>query len=304
MNPLLRRALDDPSLSSKALGILFRIVEDLNGHVPSAEELTFLTGNGRYSIQAGLRELRERGFISTGTIKDADGYFHTYSVLVPDSAYGLEPVSEDEHERSKTDLPTSLGHKEHTTATNNDSFTNVNESLLTVLTDRQQRQVRKDFFKKLRTFMDMNPNRFLTQPAQTTRGSTHRHQKSFAQWSIHDMGIEFAYLAHKHAPTLVGQINQGALRKNLKLWLEQGLSRDVLVRGIQGFFQDPQLLTSLGDERPLWIRFLNWFPKQQRRLLIESGAAPAPTPTTSTPSDDVLKDLEGMKRYLARQAQR
>lgn len=304
MNPLLRRALDDPSLSSKALGILFRIVEDLGGIVPSAEELALLTGNGRFSLQAGLRELRERGFISTDRIKDSDGCFRTYSVLIPDSTYGLDPSVVEDHERSKTDLSRSSMQLDEVIERNNDSFTNVNESLLTVLTDRQQRQVRRDFFKKLRTFMDMNPNRFLTQPAQTTRGSTHRHQKSFAQWSIHDMGIEFAYLAHKHAPTLVGQINQGALRKNLKLWLEQGLSRDVLVRGIQGFFQDPQLLTSLGDERPLWIRFLNWFPKQQRRLLIESGATPAPTPTTSTPSDDVLKDLEGMKRYLARQAQR
>lgn len=153
--------------------------------------------------------------------------------------------------------------------------------------------------------MDMNPNRFFTsQQPSPRRGATHRHQKPPAQWSIHDMGIEFAYLAHNHAPGLVGQINQGALRKNLKTWLDQGLRRDVLVRGIQDFFNNPQMLTSLGDERPLWIRFLNWFPKQQRRLLIESGIDPSPLSSTDAPSEDVLKDLEGMKQYLARHGER
>lgn len=285
---MLARALEDPTLSSKAIGLLFRILEQLGGRVPSADELAGMTGEGRRSILAGMAELRERGYVVTVTYPDANGYFRTTSSIVPDGVYGLvEPARTGvrfQHslllDSGSTQEPL-VAHSDIGVLTPNGVSTQTDLTVRQHLTPEEIVDPRDLFgpassegeptgFRLddapdpalLRRLKYGSRPGFSTKPTRASR----RHDKPPGSWSLHEIAVEFVAQVHQHCPERFGQVNQGALRRHLSIWLSEGADRAVLVRGIRAFFADERNYRGAGDAHPLWLRFVAWMPRQQERL--------------------------------------
>lgn len=307
---MILRALDDRSLSSKAVGILVRILESLNGQVPSASELATMTRDGRESMLSGLRELRDAGYLVTVTVRDVHGHYRTVTSVVPDGTYALEPtgVGFPDSQYSSTALVGTAQSLRH------EAIGLLNTTCLEVrrpgVVEGAEDMDPKEIFGPGAP-VDDPPGYRLEQPpkarppaitSRVTKASL-RHGKPHDEWSVHDLGVEFVSLVHRHCPAAFGQVNQGALRRHLSAWLKEGASRAVLVRGIRGFFADERNYRGSGDGYPLWLRFVSWMPRQQARLreeLIAPEDYLKPIPRATTTEDDKwLADLESMRERIA-----
>lgn len=290
---VLEAALADTRLSARALGILLICVRTHHGEVPAATDLARQVKEGRDAIRAGLRELREHGYITTIGYQSSSGQWSTTSTVVPTPEDIARPRTENPPAGDSTEDGFS-GPLQYTD--NNDQslvLIGSKEPLTGFLTTpgpsaRREKIMGYEWFPRMssddpdeglglktETSEQKAERRRETLGASGARRSggvvikpaatSARYGKDLSRWSMDDMVAEFTALASDLVEDRAGQVNASALKRRLREYGKKS-STAALAQGIRDFFADPRNLHDVGTGSPLWLRFSNWYPTVQSRL--------------------------------------
>lgn len=90
-----------------------------------------------------------------------------------------------------------------------------------------------------------------------------RSERPESEWTTNDLVAEFYALTRVHAPGIVSQVNGGQLASWINRQVGQGVPRPVILRALRDFFEDQRNTHDAGHGKPLWRRFVAYFPSVQ-----------------------------------------
>lgn len=309
---LLERALQDPSLSHRAVGVLLRIVR--SGRVPSADQLSALGKEGRDAMRAALKELIDGGYVSSTRERKVDGWSTSRAVInergfpaptrgfsVPDAAvvHGLQSggISAPKSGFPAPDRGFSgVNNYKYMMGT---SSPNGEEVPMGAAGPRPLRSPEVESFKEIFGSAEVpdGPDTKGLEKYEAMR--VKRQAKDVSRWTAHDLAEEFAYRVREAYPDPskhFGQLGTPTMKKLIGRWIREGRKTPAELHAIIGlFFRDPRNLNKPGIGLPIYQRFISFIPTVQGEARVLAGLD-ADTSMTLT---DVEAEVQNTLRRLS-----
>lgn len=225
-----------------------------DGRVPSQSALSEALGVGEWAIRAAWRVLLDQEYIVARRRRRPDG---TYESTVWIKSHPRKPrspllVTSDSVTVDVTNhLPSGDGGR-----------VTVGYEFFERTSDGDEGEVgRLPSSDKIRAKYGK-----VTVPARTDR----RAEKAVSQYTVPDLISEFTDRVKK-VTDRTSQVNRGALAGRLGAWRKDGITQQTIISGMDMFFEDPRNLRDLGEGKPLWIRFVVFFPDRQAEAARRAG---------------------------------
>jgi hypothetical protein len=294
----------NPYLSLTARG-LFAYYAEL-GRVASSEEISAAVPEGRDAVRNAMRELKQSNYIKAVKVQ-INGHWRTelrftdYAKkwLATDDGFSGALITVSDITTSTSDIATSTNRLHTNTKT---------KEMLRISKEREEsemawpiddekpqpkkrNQVDESDTGAIGKLIDRQTLLNKKYKAKVSEDSlSHRTNKPEEDWTTEDLVLEFYDLADQHAAGFVNQVNKAELSKMINKFNREGVERIEMLKAIRMFFSDKRNLHDLGVGKPLWIRFIAYFPTVQG--LVKKPAV------TEYVSDDFKATQEKMIKLL------
>ena len=260
----------NPYLSLTARG-LFAYYKEL-GRVVSSEEISSAVPEGRDAIRTAMRELKQFGYI-TSVKAQVNGQWRT-QLKFTEGAKKL--ISTDDgfsgalyiDSTSTNSLNTSSSSKLKVLRTFNlEGAALLQEEKGSEMAWPIDEEKPKGKFNPddeagiVGKLVDKKALRNEKYKAKVDEASLlHRSNKPEEDWGTNDLLAEFYMLVTKHAPNVPGQVNAKEIASCINKMYREGVPRVSMLKAIRMFFDDPRNLHDVGVGKPLWSRFMAYYP--------------------------------------------
>jgi hypothetical protein len=288
------KPLSDLTLSMKARGLYALFVA--NDRVMSPGELLPLVPEGREAIRSAMHELISRGYVRKTQYQSNTGQFvHSYEAVTI-TRYGKPVTGEPVTLHSGTAVSDTANSYKVLAIFPNGNMSNTARIRVPGEIEEEFVEMPWPGFEPEEVIDKSKPSRIGPAPEDTPTGkvgrvedkvaarnakykkttfealpaSMRRGERPESEWTTADLVAELYDLVREHAPNVPSQVNGADFAKWVNRTVGQGATRFGVLRALRAFFNDPRNLRDLGVGKPLWRRFLAFYPSVHGTYAIDA----------------------------------